>query len=171
VKPFIAVLLLLAQGSPGNAPGDAYFGRLKMSTLRIRYETMQLKKRYETHQLLPEQAEHLLQLTDDAYMEWARHYPRDAWLPSTGFSIAQLYEELPGATARARAVTLLTYVASTFPKSPYAQKSRAQLHQGVSVKPYPAWARATPAPAPTALPSPAPTTLPTLAPSASPSPA
>jgi hypothetical protein len=135
--------------SPGNAPGDAYFGKLKMSALRIRYETMQLKKRYETHQLLPEQTEHLLQLTDDAYLEWAHRYPKDAWLPSTGFAIAELYAELPGTVAQARAVALLRYVSSEFPKSPYAQKGRVALHRGVAIKPYPAWARSTPTPAPT----------------------
>jgi hypothetical protein len=147
-------VVLLAQASSGNAPGDVYFGELNMSTLRIRYETMQLKKRYETHQLLPEQAEHLLVFTDDAYMDWAHRYPKDAWLPSTGFLIAQLYEELPGATARARAVALLKYVARDFPQSPYAQKSRVQLHHGVATKPYPAWARPTPTPSPSPAPSP-----------------
>lgn len=151
--------------SPGSAPGDAYFGSLHMSALRIRYETMQLKKRYETHQLLPEQAQHLLLLTDDAYMDWARHYPKDGWLPSTGFAIAQLYEELPGATARGRAVALLKYVAQSFPESPYGQKSRAQLHRGVATKPYPAWARPTPTPSPSPAPSPSATGLPSATPS------
>ncbi len=168
---FIGVLVLLAQASPGSAPGDVYFGRLNMSALRIRYETMQLKKRYETHQLLPEQAEHLLVLTDDAYMDWARRYPGDTWLPSTAFALAQLYGEMPGATARDRAAALLKYVAQRFPKSPYAQKSRALLHRGVTAKPYPAWARATPTPAPSlAPPSLAPSPSATGLPSAVPSP-
>ncbi len=165
---YVGLLVLLAQASSGNAPGDAYFGKLKMSALRIRYETMQLKKRYETHQLLPEQAEHLLQLTDDAFIEWARRYPKDAWLPSTGYSIAQLYEELPGTAAQARAIALLSYVSSKFPQSQYAQKSRSQLHRGVSAKPYPAWAGSTPAPAPTVAPSPTPTPIPSPLPSATP---
>lgn len=142
-----------------------------MSALRTRYETMQLKKRYETHQLLPEQAEHLLLLTDDAYMDWARRYPRDAWLASTGFALAELYGELPGATPRDRAVALLKYVAQRFPKSPYAQKSRTLLHRGVTTKPYPAWARATPTPIPSlAPPSLAPSPSATRLPSAVPSP-
>jgi hypothetical protein len=153
-----------AQPASGNAPGDAYFGKLNMSALRIRYETMQLKKRYETHQLLPDQAEHLLLLTDDAYVHWARGYPKDAWLPPTGFAIARLYEELPGTTARGRAVALLKYVAQSFPKSPYAEKSRVQLHRGVAAKPYPAWARSTPRP------SPSPTTTPSVSPTPSPAP-
>jgi hypothetical protein len=61
-----------------SAPADQYFGKLKMSALRIRYETMQLRKRYETHELLPEQAEHLLSLTQDAFGQWSRAYPKDS---------------------------------------------------------------------------------------------
>ena len=134
-----------------NAPGDRYFGRLKMSALRVRYETMQLRKRYENHQLLPEQAEHLLTLTDEAYQEWSRLYPHDAWLPSTGFLLGEVYAELPGTHARDRAVALFVYVKSHFPTSPYAGRSRDELHRGVAAKPYPAWAKArsaTPSPTP-----------------------
>ena len=143
-----------------------------MSALRIRYETMQLKKRYETHELLPDQTLHLLLLTEDAFHDWARSYPHDSWLPSTGYSMAQLYEELPGATARNRAVALLVYVKSEFPKTASAAQSRVALHRGVSIKPEPAWAASTPQPVPSpsaSLPAPA-SSLPATAPSPSPSP-
>jgi hypothetical protein len=129
-----------------SAPGDEYFGRLQMSALRIRYETMQLRKRYETHQLLPDQALHLLLLTQDAFDDWARRYPKDPWLASTAYQMAQLYEELPGRVARDRAVALLVFVKSKFPASSYARQSRDQLHRGVWTKPEPAWASATLAP-------------------------
>ena len=59
MRLLIGLIVLIAQASLTSAPGDRYFGKLKMSALRIRYETMQLRKRYETHELLPEQAEHL----------------------------------------------------------------------------------------------------------------
>ncbi len=147
------------------APGDQYFGKLKMSALRIRYETMQLKKRYENHDLLPEQAEHLLLLTEDAFHQWARLYPKDPWLASTGFAIAELYTELPGTLARNRAVTLFVFVKSNFPASSYAHQSREVLHRGVPTKPEPAWAIATPSPSPSPTPSvgpsPAPSPTPT----------
>ncbi|MGA2759352.1 MAG: hypothetical protein ABSF08_03385, partial [Candidatus Cybelea sp.] len=128
--------------------------------LRVRYETMQLKKRYETHQLLPEQTEHLLLLTQDSFDQWAARYPTDSWLASTGFLIATLYAELPGTVARERAVTLYVYVKSHFPHSSYATSSSAALHHGVTTKPDPQWAkemRATlPSPSPAASPSAAP---------------
>jgi hypothetical protein len=157
---------MVAQIAATSAPGDRYFGKLRMSTLRIRYETMQLKKRYETHELLPEDTEHLLRLTDDAFREWARRYPRDAWLPSTGLLLAQLYKELPGNAARDRAIELFVYVKSTFPASPYARMARDQLHRGVPAEPYPAWANAKRTPAA----SPASSIVPSIAPSVSPSP-
>jgi hypothetical protein len=144
----------------GDAPADRYFGRMGMSALRIRYETMQLKVRYEKHELLPEQTEHLLDLTDDAFEQWAKAYPKDSWLASTGYAIANLYAELPGTAARDRAVALFVYVKSHFASSPYATSSRQQLHRGVSVKPDPAWAKnaraATPAPSPATTLSPLP---------------
>lgn len=156
--------LTLAEPPAASAPADRYFGRLGMSSLRVRYEVMQLKARYETHRLLPNEAEHLLLFTEDALRDWAAHYPKDPWLASTAFEMAQLYAELPGATARDRAVALLIYVKSRFPATPYARKSRDQLHRGLAIKPLPAWA-ITPSPSPVA--SPKPTAPP---PSAAPSP-
>jgi hypothetical protein len=159
VRVLIGILALVAQATIASAPGDRYFGRLKMSALRIRYETMQLKKRYEAHELLPGQAEHLLILTEDAFQQWARLYPKDPWLPSTGFAIAHLYEELPGQVARDRAVALLVLVKSRFPGSSYASASRDHLHRGVPTKPDPAWALP-----PTTSPSVTPTATPTASP-------
>ncbi|HEX4014873.1 MAG TPA: hypothetical protein VHX17_13435 [Candidatus Cybelea sp.] len=137
----LTILVLAAQTAAINAPADQYFGRFKMSALRIRYETMQLQKRYETHQLLPEQAEHLLILTQDAFGQWSRAYPKDHWLPSTGYAIAGLFAELPGTEARDWAVTLYVYVKTAFPHSSYATESRTALHKGVPVRPDPSWAK------------------------------
>jgi hypothetical protein len=150
VPPTIAAAFV-AVTSPANAPADRYFGRLSMSPLRIRYETMQVRKRYKSRHLLPDQAQHLLDLTADAYYAWAAAYPHDSWLPSTGFLIAQAYAELPGSIPRARAVALLGYVRSHFPTTHYAAQSRAMLHRGLPLRRTPAWA--VPA-APSASPSP-----------------
>jgi hypothetical protein len=134
-----------------------------MSALRIRYETMQLKRRYETHQLLPDQTLHLLLLTEDAFHDWAHRYPKDAWLPSTGYAMAQLYAELPGSVSRTHAVALFTYVKSAFPKTTYARESRDELHRGVSIKPQPYWAQS-PSPPPSSSPSPSPSAYPSSTP-------
>ena len=165
MRSSFAVLALVVQLAATSAPADQYFGKLKMSGLRIRYETLQIERRYWAHQLLPDQALHLLLLTEDAYDQWAYEYPKDPWLPSTGYNMAQVYQLLPGSAARERAVALLVYVKSHFPNSSYAQKSRDQLHRGVAVKPVPAWAIV-----PSATPSPAASGMPSAVPSGAPSP-
>jgi hypothetical protein len=165
----LSVMTLVATVAARNAPADQYFGKLEMSSLRIRYEAMQLRKRYETHQLLPEQAKHLLDLTDDAFNRWAAAYPRDAWLASTGFIIAALYDELPGSAARDRSVALFVFVKSHFPTTSYAAQSRELLHRGIALKPEPAWAAsmraATSPPSPAQSPTPTPTIVPSSKPS------
>lgn len=172
----VGVVLFATQLAATSAPADRYFGRLKVSALRIRYETMQLKKRYETHELLPDQTLHLLLLNQDAFEQWAALYPKDPWLASTGYSMAQLFEELPGATARDHAVGLFVYVKSHFPNTSYARQSRDQLHRGVPIKPEPAWASAqravTPVPSQSIGPSatPAPAAAPSTTPAAAPEP-
>ena len=143
------------------APADRYFGKLKMSALRIRYETMQLAKRYHDGRLSGDQTIHLLTLTEDAFEQWAQRYPKDPWLASTGVTMARLYQELPGQQARDRAVKLYTYVKSQFPTTVYARESRDALHRGVAVKAAqpqgePTLAPATPSPVNSA-PSPVPT--------------
>jgi hypothetical protein len=149
-----------------------------MSALRIRYETLQIERRYWARELLPDQALHLLLLTEDAFHQWASAYPQDSWLASTGYNMAQVYQQLPGTAARDHAVALLVYVKSHFPKSAYAQKSRDQLHRGIVAKPVPAWAvrpSATPSPpesaAPSATPSVPPSAGATPYPQARPTPA
>jgi hypothetical protein len=162
-------VVLLSQLASTNAPGDEYFGKLKMSALRVRYETMQLKTRYETHRLLPEQTEHLLLLTENSFDQWAARYPKDRWLASTGFLIAALYAELPGAVAREHAVTLYVFVKSHFPDSSYAASSRAVLHRGVPTKADPPWAKEMRAVSPSASPAASPSASPSASPPASPS--
>lgn len=150
----LAVALLVAAAVATGAPTDQYFGKQKMSTLRIRYEIVSIRDRYETHQILPEDALHLALLTQDAFEDWSRKYPKDDWLASTAYNFAKLYEELPGTQARDRAVALLVYVKSKFPTTKYAAQSRDALHHGVPVRPDAAWAvqrrAATPSPSPSA---------------------
>jgi hypothetical protein len=177
MKILALLLLVLGQGASSNAPADQYFGQLKVSALRIRYEIMQLRPRYETHKLLPEEASHLLVLDENAFYAWAAAYPKDAWLASTGYLMAQLFAELPGSDARDRAVRAFTYVKAHFPTTTYGKESATALHDGVAVKADPAWAvqmraeRATPAPSASPAPSETPSTRPSSGPSSGPSPA
>jgi hypothetical protein len=147
--------LTLAAAPPADAPADTYFGRLRMSALRIRYEIAQLKSRYDNHKLLPENTSHLAELTEEAYYDWAGRFPKDGWLASTGVNLAHLYEDLPGQPARNAAIKALTFVGAHFGKTRYSKQAAAELRRGIPLKPDPLWAikmRATPSPSP--LPSP-----------------
>ncbi len=164
----VALILAAVSNVSENAPADRYFGKLKVSALRIRYEILQLRPRYETHKLLPEEAEHLAFLDGDAFYAWAASYPHDAWLASTGYMLAQFYEELPGSDARNQAVRALSYVKVHFPKTTYAKEAVASLRNGIPNRPDPAWAIAMRAAR--ATPTPSPATLSSARPSAAPSP-
>jgi hypothetical protein len=160
----LAALLLIAAINTA-APADRYFGKLKMSALRIRYEITQLKIDYEYHRRMPDDVLHLLTYTEDAYYQWAAAYPKDAWLPSTGYNLAKLFEDLPGYGARDGAVRALQFVRAHFKNTRYSKASLADLRRGVPIKPEPAWAvPATPTAAPSALRSPSLTPTPSPAP-------
>lgn len=162
----LSALLLIATLTHA-APADRYFGKLKMSALRIRYEITQLKTDYEYHRRMPGDVLHLLAFTEDAYYQWAAAYPKDSWLPSTGYNLAKLFEELPGYGARDGAVRALTYVRTHFKNTRYSKASLADLKRGIPVRPEPAWAvPATPSPAPSGTPSSSP--IPSPTPDASP---
>ena len=166
MKTLAAILLIAMLGDA--APADKYFGRLKMSALRIRYEIAQLKTDYEYHRRMPDDVLHLLSYTEDAYYQWAGDYPKDAWLASTGYNLARLFEELPGDGARVSAVRALQFVRTHFTNTRYSKLSVADLQRGIPVRPEPAWAaHAAPAPSSSATPSASPS--PSATPSATPS--
>jgi len=148
------------------APADKYFGKLKMSALRIRYYIAQLKTDYEYHRRAPDDVLHLLSYTEDAYYQWAAAYPKDSWLASTGYNLAKLFEELPGYGARDGAVRALQFVRTHFKNTRYSKASVTELRRGIPVRPEPAWAtRASPSP------SASQTLSPTPSPAGSPGPA
>lgn len=154
--------LVLIAALNDAAPADRYFGSLKMSTLRIRYEIAQLKTDYEYHRRTPDDVLHLLSYTEQAYYQWAAAYPKDTWLASTGYNLAKLYEELPGTDAHDEAVRALEFVRSHFKNTRYSKESVADLQHGVPVKPEPSWAVHTSSPpSPSATPSSPPSPSPT----------
>ena len=154
MKTLAAILLIALLNNA--APADKYFGKLRMSALRIRYEITQLKTDYEYHRRNPDDVLHLLSYAEDAYYEWAASYPKDSWLPSTGYNLAKLFEELPGYGAREGAVRALQFVRTHFKNTRYSKASVADLRRGIPVRPEPAWAvRALPSRSPIPASSPA----------------
>jgi hypothetical protein len=76
---------------------------LRLSALRIRYEIAQLKSRYDNHKLLPENAKHLAELTEEAYYDWAGRFPKGR-RDGNAIAFAGADEEL-GSVAPRRIIT------------------------------------------------------------------
>ena len=158
----LTTIALVAQAAAVTAPADQYFGKLKMSALRIRYETMQLKKAVlKPTSCCPSRPSICCsspRTRSASGLGPIQGIP--GWRPP-GTRSGTLFGELPGATARDHAVALYVYVKRASPVPLYATSSRTALHHGVPVKPDPAWAIAmrvpspSPSPAATHAPSPA----------------
>ncbi len=119
------------------APADEYFGHAHLSIVRIHHQVFALKDDIHHQRGRPDAILHETDDLNDAYLDWANRFPKDRWLPRTGWELATLYEELPGAAARDRAVALLNYLQNRFQSSPFAVESRKELARGVGIRPWP----------------------------------
>lgn len=122
------------------APADHYFGHTRISVLELRHRALALKDDLHKQRHRPNDISHDASALTDAFFDWSTHFPKDPWLPRTGWELATLYEELPGADARDSALQLLNYIPQHFPSSPFAQQSKSDLARGVGVRPWPRWA-------------------------------
>lgn len=68
---------------------------------------------------------------EDAMRDWAKKYPFDNWLPRYAYALENVYEEMPGPTAHARAVRQLNYIIAYFPQTMYARVGRYKEIQGI----------------------------------------
>jgi hypothetical protein len=146
--------------SPGNAPGDRYFGKLKMSGLGIRYSIQHLRNELERHERSQDDTFAKLKFSEDALFDWAARYPKDSWLAQTAFAMAKLDEEIATPASLSAARRIYIFIRDTFAKTTYvkyATQSVAVLRSGLAT------------PRPTPVPTPVPT--PSLSPAPSPSPA
>jgi hypothetical protein len=129
------------------APADEYFGHQRLSVLVIRHQIFTLKDDLHHARRRPDAIESTADSLVDAFDDWAARFPKDAWLPRTGWELATLYEELPGTAARDRAISLLTDVDGRYAETPFGASSAKDLARGVGVRPWPRWA-GSPSPAP-----------------------
>lgn len=113
-----------AESTANLAPADRYFGHMKMSILGVRNALRDLSARADVH---PEEGEHVFDkavLVEDAMRDWARHFPRDPWLPRYAYALAQLYGKIDGNDARVRRNDTLDWLVATWPSSEFAQQPR-----------------------------------------------
>jgi len=129
------------------APADQYFGHTHISILELRHKTLALKDDLHKRRHSPSDIAHDASALTDAFFDWATRFPKDPWLPRTGWELATLYEELPGPEARDSALQLLHFIGDHYPSSSFAQQSQRDLARGVGVRPWPRWAGPSPKPA------------------------
>jgi hypothetical protein len=145
----LALVLAITMGQSqisDLAPADQYFGHTHVSILELRHRTLALKDDLHKQRHRPSDIFHDASALTDAFFDWSTRFPKDPWLPRTGWELATLYEELPGSDARDSALQLLHFIADHFPSSPFAQQSQHDLARGVGVRPWPRWAGAPPKP-------------------------
>ena len=139
-----ALLAALTMGQTARvsdlAPADEYFGHTRISILELRHKALALKDDLHKRRRKPDDVQHSADALTDAFYDWSHRFPRDAWIPRTGWELATLYEELPGTAARFTAVALLNALVMQYPDSKFAQNSRNDLARGIGVRPWPAWA-------------------------------
>ncbi len=178
----VLVMLALTAATIGataattDAPADEYFGPFKYSAISVRSKITALGRSYRERWSDDASILHDAGLVESSFRVWAQKYPKDRWLAPTAYHLAQLYQELQTADARAHARAMYELLAKNYPSSKEAHVARLRLQQGfpalhaespVAPTPNP-YARSTPSPEPSASNTPAATTPPSAQPSTSP---
>ncbi len=128
------------------APADEYFGHVHISVVRMHHQVFALKDDVHHEREHPDAILRETDQINDAYFDWAHQFPKDRWLPRTGWELATLYEELPGSAARDRAIALLDFLRDGFKSSSFADASQRELARGIGIRPWPRWAGPEPPP-------------------------
>ena len=127
------------------APADEYFGRQKLSVVRIHHQVFALKTDLQYHRRHPDSIENEADSIGEAYFDWANRFPRDRWLPRMAWELATLYEELPGFNAQAQGFTFLAFISQNYAATEVGRNASADLTRGIGVRPWPRWAGTEPA--------------------------
>lgn len=109
------------------APADEYFGREKLSPIGIRHMVYSLKDALYHARRRSDDIEHDAGVVDDALQDWSSRFPRDSWLPSTFWNLAELYGGLPGLDARTHAIDTLQQLRDRFSQTPYAASAAREI--------------------------------------------
>lgn len=116
----------LASAASKVAPADEYFGRMKMSVLEISNHIRDTDARVGFD---PEHASRyygMLALTQDAFEDWARKYPRDSWIPERAYKLSHLFWKMHRADADRMAGRDRSLLFRLFPRSRFAVIARTE---------------------------------------------
>ena len=122
------------------APADEYFGRQKLSVVRIHHQVFALKTELQYRRRHPDAIANEADSISDAYFDWANRYPNDRWLPRMAWELATLYEELPGLGAQGQAYTLLAFISQHYALTVIGRNAADDLTRGIGVRAWPRWA-------------------------------
>lgn len=162
------------------APGDEYFGRMKLSYLGINntfHDDAIRAGDYTTNPGLISS----VNFADEALHQWANRYPRDPQLPRTWFLAMRMYRKIFTQPAQQKAFEYMHLIAERFPDTFFGKLEKRDLKIGFTEH-YFALPQACPSPlpiptlppgghAPRSTPTPSATPQPTPSPTASPTPA
>jgi|GEM_PF-1172424 len=132
------------------APGDEYFGPLKLSFIGIRNTLRDVGLRYDVNHDLAKQSFATAQLTERSIRDWQKKYLHDTQLPRAVFLLQRLYTKVLSQESRDRARLTAMWLATDFRSSPQAkQMTKTLAYEHLAPLPPP-----TPEPTPTPAPEP-----------------
>ncbi|MEO6912816.1 MAG: hypothetical protein ABI182_02190 [Candidatus Baltobacteraceae bacterium] len=161
-----------------SAPGDEYFGRLKLSYIGIN-NTLHDEAIQAGPYTLDSGIISKVQFAEDAMLDWQHKYPHDPQLARTFFLMATMERKIYTAEAQDKSSKYFHELVSQFPSTYFGKIAKKDLQIGftehVFALPVPCPATPEPLPSgvnPTAMPtaSATPTTIPTAEPTPSPTP-
>ena len=119
----------LADPTPRSkvAPGDEYFGRLKMSVLGISNVIKDMRLRVEANAEKTPSIFGSLALVEDALRDWQRKYPRDTWIAKDLYALEVTYLKGSGEKARMLALKTEAWLHRDYPKTMYAVEAHRAL--------------------------------------------
>lgn len=139
-----------------SAPGDEYFGRMKMSYLGINNTLRDDAVRagdYTTDSGLINS----VSFAEDALNDWRSKYPDDPQLARTFYLMGRMYGKIWTVAGQGRAAYYYQMLETRFPKTYFGKLMHAQLAKGFTEH---VLADALPCPTPLPTPTPAPTPMP-----------
>lgn len=147
-----------------SAPGDRYFGKMKMSFLGINNTFRDATISAGTHTVDP-QIVNKVALADDALRDWARKFPHDPQLARSYFLAVQIDKKIWLKPNQDEAWVYMHRIVDLFPASYFGKLVKRDLAVGFTEHYY-AEARPCPTSPPTPIPSEAPTPSQTPTPAA-----
>jgi len=169
-----------AKPTPRKAPGDEYFGRMKLSYLGINNAFKDQAVRAGAF-TINDSVISAIRDADDALHDWQRKYPDDPQLARSYFLAAQAYAKVYTKEFQDKAFSYMTLLVVKYSNTYFGKQEKANLaigfteHYYAPPQPCPTWPpppaptatpgkRGAPAPSPTPTPTPAPTPEPTATP-------